>query len=269
MILLVDSHAHLDQPEYDRDLEEVISRAVGAGVGRIITIGLDAVSSRRSIDLAEKYPAVYATVGLHPSSAEMYSDTLMAELKSLARHPKVVGIGETGLDFYRKRAPREAQERAFRGQLDLAADLGLPVVIHDREAHDRVIDMIAEWIVGRGKNLVRRGVMHCFSGDVAMAQRIVGMGFFVSIAGPVTYPNAKRLVEVVRSVPLSHLMVETDCPFLAPQLHRGKRNEPAYVRSVAEKIAQLKGCSVEQVAAETTETACRLFGLGFASAASG
>jgi len=264
VISLVDSHAHLDQPEFDRDRDEVVSRAIESGVRRIVTIGLDATSSRESIDLAEKYPAVYATVGLHPSNADRYSDALMAELRILARHPKVVGVGETGLDFYRKRATREAQERAFRAQLDLAADLGLPVVIHDRDAHEQVVGILDEWIARQGKGPVRRGVMHCFSGDLRMAQRIVAMGFLVSVAGPVTYPNAKRLIEVVQSLPLSDLMVETDCPFLAPQPVRGKRNEPAYVRFTAEKVAQIKGCSLEQVALQTTEGARRLFGLGLA-----
>ncbi len=264
--MLVDTHAHLDQPEFDADRDAVIARAIDAGVGRIVVVGLDVVSSRRSIELAEKYPEVYATVGLHPSSAGQYADGVIEELRSLARHPKVVAIGEVGLDFYRKRAPREIQERAFRKQLSLAAELGLPVVIHDREAHDAVLDIVGEWISGEGLPLALKGVMHCFSGDVALAWKVVEMGFLISIAGPVTYPNAGGIVQVVEDISLSSIMVETDCPFLAPQLFRGKRNEPAYVCSNAERIAQIKACSLKRVEIETTENARRLFGLGLEKA---
>lgn len=262
--MLVDSHAHLDQPEFDKDRDALVARAVEAGVGRIIAVGLNVASSRRSIELAEKYPVVYATVGLHPGEAGDYSPALVGELGNLATHPKVVAIGETGLDFYRQRASRQAQELVFRKQLHLASELGLPVVIHDREAHDQIIDILEEWTSGDGKSLVHKGVMHCFSGDTAMAQKITRMGFLVSIAGPVTYPNAGRLVRVVQDLPLSSMVVETDCPFLAPQSFRGKRNEPAYVRSVAERIAQIKSCDFERVAIDTTESARRLFGLDLA-----
>lgn len=264
--MLVDTHAHLDQSEFDVDRAAVIARAVEAGVGRIVTVGLDVESSRRSIELAESYPTVFATVGLHPSSAGGYSQAVMDELKRMAGHPKVVAIGETGLDFYRRRAPREAQERAFRHQLDLAAELNLPVVIHDREAHEAILEVLGAWRTSLGNGLAHTGVMHCFSGDSQLAQRVVEMGFLVSIAGPVTYPNAGRLVEVVEKLPLSSLILETDCPFLAPQAHRGKRNEPGYVRFVAESVAQIKSCDVPRVEDETTENARRLFGWDLAGA---
>ncbi|MGD8623491.1 MAG: TatD family hydrolase [Anaerolineae bacterium] len=260
---LVDTHAHLDFNKFDRDREAVIQRARQAGVGAIVTIGVDVPSSRRAVALTTEYEDVYATVGTHPHDAKHLDGEALASLRELGRRARVVGVGEIGLDFYRDLSPRDVQRRAFKAQLAWAGRLDKPVIIHDRDAHDEVIEILAEWAAGlRGSPLEGRlGVLHTFSGDLAMAERAIDLGFYISISGPVTYRNAGRLVDVVQALPLDRLLVETDCPFLAPHPHRGERNEPAYVRLVADKIAALKGLSPEQVARATTANARRLFGI--------
>jgi len=250
---LTDTHAHLDFPQFDGDREEVIERALAAGVRRIINVGADLASSRRAVALAEAHPPIYAAVGVHPHDAKTLTDEALAELLGLARHPKVVAIGEIGLDFYRDLSPREAQRQAFERQLALARELGLPVIVHDRNAHAEVMDVL------RRRGL--RGVLHCFSGDLEMARQAIEMGFYISVAGPATFKNAKRLPEIVRQLPLERLLIETDCPYLAPHPHRGRRNEPAYVRLVAEAVADIKGLPLEEVARVTTANARALFGL--------
>jgi len=250
---LTDTHAHLDFPQFDGDREEVIERALAAGVRRIINVGADLASSRRAVALAEAHPPIYAAVGVHPHDAKTLTDEALAELLGLARHPKVVAIGEIGLDFYRDLSPREAQRQAFERQLALARELGLPVIVHDRNAHAEVMDVL------RRRGL--RGVLHCFSGDPEMARQAIEMGFYISVAGPATFKNAKRLPEIVRQLPLERLLIETDCPYLAPHPHRGRRNEPAYVRLVAEAVADIKGLPLEEVARVTTANARALFGL--------
>ena len=254
-IFLTDTHAHLDFPQFDDDREEVIARALAAGVGIIINVGTDLASSRRAVTLAEAYPQIYAAVGVHPHDAKTLTDEALAELGELARHPKVVAIGEIGLDFYRDLSPRNVQREAFERQLALAQELGKPVIIHDREAHAEVMAILRRW-----PGL--RGVLHCFSGDLDMAHEAIEMGFYISVAGPVTFKNARRLPEIVRQLPLERLLIETDCPYLAPHPYRGRRNEPAYVRLVAQKVAELKGMSLERVARVTTANARQLFGLG-------
>ncbi|HIC92753.1 MAG TPA: TatD family deoxyribonuclease, partial [Anaerolineae bacterium] len=209
---LTDTHAHLDFPQFDGDREEVIERALAAGVRRIINVGADLASSRRAVALAEAHPPIYAAVGVHPHDAKTLTDEALAELLGLARHPKVVAIGEIGLDFYRDLSPREAQRQAFERQLALARELGLPVIVHDRNAHAEVMDVL------RRRGL--RGVLHCFSGDLEMARQAIEMGFYISVAGPATFKNAKRLPEIVRQLPLERLLIETDCPYLAPHPHR-------------------------------------------------
>jgi len=265
VIGVIDTHAHLDMYQFDADRDEVIARAREAGVSRVITIGIDVESSRTAISLAEQYDSIYATVGLHPHNAATASAETWAELRRLARHPRVVAIGETGLDFYRDLSPRDDQRQAFQRQLALAGELGKPIIVHDREAHKDVMNMLRQWVQGGHQpsaiSYQPVGVMHCFSGDLAMAQEVIEMGFYISIPGPVTFTNARRLPELVRTLPLERLVIETDCPYLTPHPHRGKRNEPAYVRLVAEAIAQIRGIPLEQVAHITTANARALFGL--------
>lgn len=260
---MIDSHAHLDFPQFDADRAAVLDRARAAGVTAIVCVGADLESSRRAVALAATQPQVYASVGVHPHDAKTLDGAALAALRELAVKPKVVAIGEIGLDFYRDLSPRDVQRRAFQAQLAWAAGLNKPVIVHDREAHDEVLTALTGWAAGlAGSPLAGRvGVLHSFSGDLAMAEQAIALGFFVSISGPVTYQNARRLSEVVAALPLDRLLVETDCPYLPPHPHRGRRNEPAYVRLVVERIAAIKGLPVEAVAAATSANAQRLFGL--------
>ena len=254
---LVDSHAHLDGPRFSDEVAQVVVRAVTAGVTQMITVGCDLPSSRASVALAEEHAAVYAAVGIHPHDALTADTAAIEELRRLAGHPKVVAIGETGLDFYRDRAPREAQRTAFRAQIRLAREIGKPLIVHDREAHDEILAILREEHASEAG-----GVLHCFSGDVVMARACLELGFYISIAGPVTYPANEGLREVVRAVSADRLLVETDCPYLAPQSRRGKRNEPALVVETAAKIAAIKGLTLDDVARVTTLNAYTLFGVG-------
>jgi TatD DNase family protein len=256
--MLVDSHAHLDFPQFDADRQEVIARAQEAGVEIIINAGAGLEASQGGVALSETYPQVYAAVGVHPHEAKTLNEGVLAELRALAQQPKVVAVGEIGLDYYRDLSPRPVQRQAFQQQLALARELGKPIIIHDREAHKDVMNMLRRW-VREGDQPV--GVMHCFSGDLAMAREVIEMGFYISIPGPVTFTNDRRLPELVRALPLERLLIETDCPYLTPHPHRGKRNEPAYVRLVAEAIAQIREIPLEKVARITTANARALFGL--------
>ena len=260
---LIDTHAHLDFSKYDADRPAVIGRARAAGVAAMVNVGTDLVSSRRAVDLAEEYEAVYAAVGLHPHGAKALDGATLGELRELAQRPKVVAVGEIGLDYYRNLSPRDAQRRAFQAQLAWAAKLGKPVIIHDRDAHDEILQALSKWAAGLENSTLtgRLGVLHTFSGDLEMAQKAIDLGFYISISGPVTYRNARQLPEIVRALPLDRLLVETDCPFLAPEPYRGKRNEPAYTRLVAERIAKLKGIPFDDLARATTANARRLFEL--------
>jgi TatD DNase family protein len=269
-VTLIDTHAHLDFPQFDADRPQVIERAVTTGVTTIVDVGADLASSRRAVDLAERVDLVYAAVGVHPHDAKSLDGTTLAALRDLAQRPKVVAVGEIGLDYYRNLSPHEAQRRAFQAQLAWAARLGKPVIIHDRDAHDELLEILADWAAGLGNSPLagsgngadaRLGVLHTFSGDRAMAERAIDLGFYISISGPVTYKNARRLPGVVAALPLDRLLVETDCPFLAPHPHRGERNEPAYVRLVAERVAALRGMALDDLASATTANARRLFGL--------
>ena len=255
---LVDSHAHLDGKQFAGDLEAVLARARDAGVTDILTIGCDLESSRRSVDLALHHAEVYASVGIHPHDAAILDSEALAELERMAEAvDKVVAIGEIGLDFYRDRSPRDLQRAAFRKQIRLAAKLGKPIIVHDRDAHEEVLQILREEAAGQVK-----GVLHCFSGDLAMARACVAMGFYISFAGPLTYPKNDALRAIAAELPVDVMLVETDCPYLAPQNRRGKRNEPAYVRTTAETLADVKGLSVEDVARVTSLNAHRLFGIG-------
>ena len=256
--IFIDTHCHLDDPAFDPDREEVLARARMAGVEILILPGVEPEGIPRALALAERHPGLYVAVGIHPHVASQFSSQLLAQLRSWARHPRVVAIGEIGLDFYRDRSPREAQREAFRAQLELAGELGLPVIIHQREAREAVMEELERWLAARPG---ARGVLHAFSGDPAMARIAVEWGFLLGIGGPLTYPRAESLREAARTVGLDGLVLETDAPYLPPQPHRGRRNEPAYLRNVAEALAQLLGLPMEQIARQTTANACRLFRL--------
>ena len=253
--VLIDSHAHIYYRDYTGDFNEMLERAADAGVSAIVVVGTDIESSRESVELAEKYSQLYAAVGIHPHDAGRVTDACYGIIRELAvSSQKVVAIGEIGLDFYRDRSPRDQQETVFRRFLQMAADLRKPVIIHDRDAHGRVMTIIRE-------EAVRKGVLHCFSGDAAMASEATALGFHISIPCTITYPGNQGLRDVVRAVSIDRMLVETDCPYLTPVPHRGGRNEPAYVRLAAEKIAELKGLTLEDVARITTKNASDLFGI--------
>jgi TatD DNase family protein len=250
---LFDTHAHLHSPEFDADREAMLDRARAAGVRRMVTIGTDADTTRAAIAIAEREGDVWATAGVHPHDAGETDDVALAEVERLAGNPRVVAIGEIGLDFFRNLSPREAQERVFRRFIALARRLRKPVVVHCREAHAEVLSILSE---ERAAEV--GGIMHCFSGDVEIARRCLDLGLVISLAGPVTYPNARALPDVARFVPADRLVVETDCPFLPPQGYRGKRNEPAYLALTATRVAELRGESLETLARRTSDNARRL-----------
>jgi TatD DNase family protein len=231
----------------------MLDRARAAGVRRMVTIGTDADTTRAAIAIAEREGDVWATAGVHPHDAGETDDVALAEVERLAGNPRVVAIGEIGLDFFRNLSPREAQERVFRRFIALARRLRKPVVVHCREAHAEVLSILSE----EGAAEVG-GIMHCFSGDVEIARRCLDLGLVISLAGPVTYPNARALPDVARFVPADRLVVETDCPFLPPQGYRGKRNEPAYLALTATRVAELRGESLETLARRTSDNARRL-----------
>lgn len=257
-ISLVDSHAHLDGNRFADDLEETLNRAEAQGIETILTVGCDLDSSRRSVNLAERYPQIFASVGIHPHDAATADKEALNELCRLATtSDRVVAIGETGLDYFRDRSPREIQQKAFAQQIRLARKLNLPLIIHDRDAHEDTIRILRE-----EKASEVGGVLHCFSGDLTMARECVALGFYISFPGTLTYPNNEALREVARGLSIDVMLIETDCPYLAPQQWRGKRNEPAYVRATAECLAELKGLSLEDVARITSLNSYRLFGIG-------
>jgi len=282
--MLIETHAHLDFPDFANDLDEVLRRAAQAGVRRIVTIGTSIDSSRRAIEFAEKYPAVYAAIGVHPSYAEEAGEDVMTPLRELAKHPRVVAIGETGLDYHRLPSEEVAKEKQvqvmtalrtetdeeieaqirdgaykskqaslFQQQLDLAAELGLNAVIHQRDAWDDTLKIMRPY---RGK---LRGVFHCFGGTLDQANEVLDLDHLVSFTGIVTFKNGAAVRDVAAQIPLWKLMVETDCPYLAPVPFRGKRCEPAYTRIVAEAIATAREIPLEEIAETTTETAEKFF----------
>ncbi|MBN2233289.1 MAG: TatD family hydrolase [Deltaproteobacteria bacterium] len=257
MIRFFDSHSHLNLATFADDLDAVIERAEAAGVADIAVIGTDLEDSIRAVELAAARPGLlHAVVGVHPHDAAAVDERALGLLQSLAASAGVVAWGEIGLDYHRDRSPRDVQRRAFADQLGLAAAAGLPVVIHDREAHEDVYDIIlAE------KGYRNGGIIHCFSGDWRLARRYVDLGMTISIPGTITFRKNETQAEVVRRFGPDDLLIETDCPFLAPVPYRGKRNEPAYVVEVARTIANLKGMSLEEAAARTRQNACRVFRL--------
>ena len=255
---LVDSHAHIQAPEFVDDLDGIIQRAEQAGVGKIVVVGGagELAGNHRAVDLARSYPGLFATVGMHPHDARIVSEKDLADLKDLAADPKVVAVGETGLDFYYDHSPRQFQIELFCRFIHMARETRLPLVVHNREAEHEVADLLRR--EGRGE---LQGVIHCFTGDYEAAKEFLDLGFYLSFTGIVTFKNAGPLREVVRKLPLDRMLVETDSPYLAPVPHRGKRNEPAFVRLVAETIAQVRDMPVDEVARVTSLNAELLFGI--------
>ncbi len=253
--MLIDSHAHLEMRDFDPDREEVVRRAVESGVTAMVTVGTNLKDCRKAVAVAAMFQEVYAAIGIHPHDAAGIDGETYGKIRKLAAQPKVVAYGEIGLDFFRNRSPREVQLRRFAEQLDLAAELKLPVIIHDREAHRETLRTLRSW---KGEKPV---IVHCFSGDAVMMEECVSRGYYISIAGPVTYPKNDKLAEVVRRAPLERLLVETDSPYLAPQAHRGKRNEPAHVLFTARKVAEIRGIPLEELAEATSGNARQVFNI--------
>jgi TatD DNase family protein len=259
--VLIDSHAHLQLPEFDADREAVLGRARQAGVKAIVNIGIDLATSRASLEIARREPDVFTSLGIHPNaSADASPEADLAEIEALATDPKVVAIGEIGLDYYRDRATPARQREACLRQLELADRLDLPVVIHCRDAHTEMLPLLGTWARG-ARRTDRRGVIHCFSGTPAQAQAYIELGFYISLPGTVTFKSATDAAAVAREIPLERLLVETDAPFLAPQPYRGRRNEPAYVKLVAARIALIRGDSPERISAVCAANTINLFGL--------
>jgi len=254
-VFVVDTHCHLDMADYD-DCRQVVERAESAGVKYILSVGIDLASSKAAVALADEFPCVYCSVGIHPHHVGGVEESQYQELADLARHPKVKAYGEIGLDYARDYAPHNVQILHFERQVALAKELGLPLIIHDREAHAEVMA-----ILKAAHPLPAGGVMHCFSGDMRLAAAAIDLGFSLSIPGVVTFSKAEMLHEVARAVPLKDLLIETDGPYLAPDPFRGKRNEPAYVLYTAAKIAELREISINDVARQTSANAMKLFGL--------
>ncbi len=266
---LTDTHCHLDFQKFDPDRSAVLERAARAGIERILIPGITLTSSRAAVKLAESHPMLFAAVGVHPTEAGTFQVGTLEGLRELAASNKVKAIGEIGLDYYWDAAPHDLQQRVLREQLDLAAELGLPVVIHLREQGDApdgpcaadLLKLLADWVAGlRSRNdplAERPGVLHSFSGSLATAQQAIRLGFYLGVTGPVTYRKERQ--ELIAALPLDRLLIETDSPFLAPAPQRGKRNEPAFVGRIADKIAEIQFYRAEEVAAQTTVNAGHLF----------
>ncbi|HTK81772.1 MAG TPA: TatD family hydrolase [Bacteroidota bacterium] len=265
--MFVDSHAHLFFKDYESDLGDVVKRAADAGVQFIVNPGTDLATSRESISLAEQFEMMYACVGFHPHDAAKADSVSLNEIERLSEHPKVVGIGEIGLDYHYDYSPREKQREIFALQIEIAQRRNLPIVIHSREAEADTLAIVEEklrqqpsWRQGK-----RKGVFHCFPGDIAMAEKVIGWGFNISIPGPVTFPvkpqKPNSMADVVSRIPIQHIMLETDSPYLTPVPNRGKRNEPSNIPLIARKISELSGRSIEEVGVATTNASCNLFGI--------
>ena len=254
--MLIDSHAHLEMPEFKKDLEAVIQRAKESGVEYIFTVGTERKDWKKALEIANSHPSIYAILGVHPHNAKEIDDQTYPMLKEFCRNGKVKAFGEIGLDFFRNLSPQDIQLKRFREQIGLAKELGLPIVVHDREAHHETMEILKS-----EKAEERGGIIHCFSGNYEMAKVCIEMGFYISIPGSITFKNAEGLREVVKKVPLESLLVETDAPFLTPEPFRGKRNEPSHVRYTAQKVAEIKNVSFERVAEVTTENALKVYRL--------
>ncbi len=262
--MLFDTHAHLDSPKFNDDREAMIERARENGVHYIVNVGFNRETIPTTIALAEQYEWIYAAVGWHPQDAITMQEGDLAWIESLTSHPKVVAIGEIGLDYYWDTSPKDVQQHVFREQIRLARRLKLPIIIHNREAHQDVVTILQE-----EKAAEVGGIMHCYSGSWETAKQCLDMNFHISFGGPVTFKNAKQPKEVLAQVPLDRLLIETDCPYLTPHPYRGKRNETAYVRYVAEAAAEIKGLSVEELASITAQNASKLFSIPLQDGAKG
>ncbi len=257
-LALIDTHAHIQSKEFANDVAEVIQRARDAGVEKIIVVGGagELASNHAALQLAESFTGLYATIGMHPHDAKEVSEEDLKGLRELMGNAKVVAIGETGLDFYYNHSPRQIQIDLFRRFIHMARETGLPLVVHNREAHQEVAELLQQ----EGKEKIR-GVLHCFTGDYEAAKRFLDMGFYLSFGGIITFKNADSLRDVVRKLPLNRVLVETDSPYLAPVPHRGKRNEPAFVGLVAETMARVLGIPLAELGQATTQNARDLFGI--------
>jgi TatD DNase family protein len=249
--MLIDTH--LQMKDYRTDLENVLERAKDAGVDYIINASFDLPSSHQAIKIAEEYENLFVAVGIHPHDAKTLNDETFKTLRELAKNPKVVAIGEIGLDYYRDLSPRSIQKEAFEKQMTLAHEVELPIIIHNRDSHDDMLAILKQSLNGLG------GVMHCFSGNQDFVDACLQLGLYISFAGPVTYPNASTLQEIAANVSADRFFVETDCPYLAPQFMRGKRNEPSYIKAIAKKIAELRKTTLPEISRISTENAKSLF----------
>ncbi|WP_026893597.1 TatD family hydrolase [Clostridiisalibacter paucivorans] len=254
--MLLDSHAHLDDKRFDRDRDKLIRELKENDVSLVINPGADVASSVRAVSLAEKYDNIYAAVGVHPHEAKAMDEDTIEILRNLAKKDKVIAIGEIGLDYYYDNSPRDIQKKWFREQIKLAKELKLPIIVHDRDAHKDTFDIIKE---EKDENLT--GVLHCYASSADMAKEYIKLGFYISFAGPITFKNAKTPKEVAKAIPLERILIETDSPYLTPEPHRGKRNDPVYVRYIAGIIAELKGITFEEVANATAKNAKELFNI--------
>ena len=253
--MLFDTHAHMNDPAFDQDREAVLLGLRDKGVEYVMNVGCCRDSSRDCVAMAEKYPFVYASVGTHPDSADEVNEQVLQEYRQLiADHPKVRAIGEIGLDYYYETIPRQIQQKAFRMQMELARELNMPVIVHERNAHDDGMRIAREF-----RDVT--GVFHCYSGSAEMARQLVDMGWYIGFTGVLTFKNARKAVETAQSIPLDRIVLETDCPFMAPEPHRGKRNDPGYLCHMAQRLAELREISVEEVHKITMENACRLYRL--------
>lgn len=254
--ILVDTHCHLDMAAYNKDLVDVVTRAETAGVKKIITIGIDLKSSYEAVKLANRFECVHAAVGVHPHDSKHFSTDVGDQLIKLSQKKEVVAYGEIGLDFVKKYSSKETQLKVFAQQVELGKEINLPLIIHDREAHDSIYQILKD-----NGPFDSGGVIHCFSGDANDARRFIDLGFYISIPGVVTFNKAEVLHEAVRHIPLTSLLIETDGPFLAPVPRRGKRNEPSYALYTAKRVADLKKVSLDELATQTTMNASKLFGI--------
>lgn len=254
--MLIDTHVHLNADQYDEDLDSVIERAREAGVSKFVVIGFDQKTIDRTMELIDKYEDVYGVIGWHPVDAVDCTDADLERIEELSEHPKIVGIGETGLDYHWDKSPKDVQQEVFKKQIALAKRVKLPLVIHNRNATEDVVDILEQ---EEARDV--GGIMHAFSGSKEIADRMIKQNFMISLGGPVTFKNAKQPKDVAKHVPLDKLLVETDAPYLTPHPYRGKRNEPAYVKLVAKEIAELKGVTFEEVAEATTKNAKMIYGI--------
>ena len=250
--MLFDSHAHLDDHKFDSDRDEIIAALEKSGISYVVNIGADVQSSENSVALAEKYDFIYAAVGVHPYDAEIVDDALAEKLKAMAQNKKVVAIGESGLDYHYEDADREIQKNAFIKHIKLADELDLPVIVHNRDSHKDMMDILAE-------HKPKNAIIHCYSGSAEMAKELVKMGYYISFSGTVTFKNAVKVQQAAEVVPLDKMLIETDCPYLCPEPERGRRNDPSKIRFTAQKLAEIKGVTFEEIAKITMENAKHVY----------